>query len=91
MVSSKYQIMAGEHKMVGTKSSIPEGIYTGDEVDVVFDYTSHGFVVAGNITNHSHHTERHEINNSPVWVSCAKQCSLFHLINKSSFCSIYAS
>lgn len=83
--------MAREHKMVGTESSIPEGILVGDEGDVVSEDTSHGLAVAGNVTYDSDDTEGHEKNKCLVGVPGAIQGPLLHLINKSAFCPVYAS
>ena len=88
--------MAREHEMVGTKRTIPKGMFTSNEVKVINGGTSHGiYAVPGvrhvQILNHSCHAKGQEVKECPIGVSCPELIiPLLHLIYKISLCAVYA-
>lgn len=87
--------MAREHEMVCTKSSIPEGMFMRNEVNVIHDSRSYGTCVVGTklveVLNHSDHAEGKEVKECPLGVSGPKHLIPFlHLMNKPSLRGVYA-
>ena len=83
-----YPIMAGEHEMVGTKASIPVRMFTGNDIDVVYNSPSNGISVQGfgliEVMNQHDDTEWKEINQSLIGVFRSIKFALFHFMNEPS-------
>lgn len=83
-----YPIMAGEHDMVRTKASIPVGMFTGNDIDVVYNSPSNGIGVKGfrivEIMNQHDNTEWKEINQCLIGVLGSIKFALFQFMNEPS-------
>lgn len=90
----RYPIMAGKHKVVSTKASIPKGMFIRDDIDIVNHSTTNGLSVMGlghiEVLNQHHHTEWKKINKGFVWVCGPISIVHFHFMNEPSLCRIYA-
>lgn len=93
-VRIRYPIVAGKHKVICTKASIPKGMLIRDDIDIVNHCTTYGLSAMGlsliEVLNQHHHTEWEKINKGIIWIFCPISIVHFHFMNEHSFCRVYA-
>jgi hypothetical protein len=87
-----YPVMACEHEMIGSHTSVPKGILVGNDINVIADEASYGRdIMRQGLVNEAHHhgyAQGKKMNMGLLRVRCHEPIPQFKLVNESAFCRI---